>query len=202
MLALLESERARAATALGSDLRLLYGIWGVAWLVGFLTRWSGTGRGPVHVPGPLAVGVFNVCIAGAVVLTIAHHVRRSAGVRGPSVRSGAMYGWAWFWVFGALGAVMSSLYAAGLDEERITLLWSVLSGVAVGTLYLGSAAIARDWVEYGIGAWVLVVSAVASFAGYPGVFLVMGLAGGGGFLLAALWFTLRPVPSRWVGGAA
>lgn len=41
------------------------------------------------------------------------------------------------------------------------------------------------------GVWVLVTDAVSVFAGTPANYVVLAVAGGGGFLVAAAWFALR-----------
>jgi hypothetical protein len=50
----------------------------------------------------------------------------------------------------------------------------------------------QDRFQYGLGLWMLVSAATSVFAGVPGNFAVVALAGGGGLLLAAGYFTLRP----------
>jgi hypothetical protein len=70
-------------------------------------------------------------------------------------------------------------------------LWSAGSGLVVGILYLVGGALWQDRVQYGLGAWILAASAAGALAGSPAVYLVMSLAGGGGFLLAAAWFAVR-----------
>lgn len=192
LLATIEVERDRASRELEPDPRLIYAVWGVAWLVGFLLWWAAARpAGPVDVPLGVAGALFAVCILTAMVTTGVHIGRRVAGVRGVSARVGAMYGWAWFLSFTTLFAVMSGAARQGVSEETGALLWSVLSGLVVGALYLAGGALWQDNTQYGLGVWILVSSAAGALAGYPGVYLVMALAGGGGFLLAALFFSLR-----------
>jgi hypothetical protein len=191
MLGLLENERARTAQALDPDPRLIYGSWGAAWAVGFLLLWSAARGGPVDLPLGLAGALFAACLLGALVTTAVHIGRRTAGIRGVSSRVGAMYGWTWFLAFGCLTVVMTGVIRLGLPDETIGLLWSTLSGLVVGTLYLAGGALWQDRVMYGLGLWILVTSAAGSLAGYPDVLLTMAVCGGGGFLLAAAFFTAR-----------
>lgn len=51
---------------------------------------------------------------------------------------------------------------------------------------LGHRTLFRDPVHYGLGIWMLAVAASSVFAGVPGNFAVLALAGGGGFLVAAV----------------
>lgn len=60
----------------------------------------------------------------------------------------------------------------------------------VGVLYLGGGATWRDRAQFGLSAWILVTTGAGVVAGLPWLSLVMALGGGGGFLLAAAWFTL------------
>jgi hypothetical protein len=184
MLALVEGERARAQRAVEPDARVVYGVWGAAWLVGFLVFWAAaTGRAPLPLAAAGAVLAAGLVLAA--VVTTAHIGRRMRGVRGVSSRTGAMYGWSWFLGFATLTAVMTGATRQGLPEETGALLWPVLSGLVVGTLYLAGGALWQDRVQFGLGAWVLVASSLGALVGYPAVHLVMALCGGGGFLLAA-----------------
>jgi hypothetical protein len=191
MIGLLESEQVRTGQAIHLDPRLIYGPWGAAWLVGFLLMWSASRGGPLDLDLGQAGLLFAACMLGALVTTVVHIARRTAGVRGVSSRVGAMYGWAWPLAFACLALVMTGVYRSGAPDATIGLLWSTLSGLIVGTLYLTGGALWQDWVQYGLGLWILVASAVGSLTGYPGVHLTMAVCGGGGFLLAAVFFTAR-----------
>ena len=192
MLALAQDQRARTERAVEPDLRVVYGVWGAAYVVGFLAFWTAaTGRGPLSLTS--AGAVLAVSLVLAVVISTTHIGRRVRGVRGTSSRTGAMYGWSWFLAFATLSAVMAGASRQGLPEETVALLWPVLSGLIVGTLYLAGGALWQDGVQFGLGAWVLVSSAAGALVGYPAVHLMMALGGGGGFLLAA---ALLPLAAR------
>lgn len=191
-LALLEAERSRTQQHLVPDVRLLYGAWGVAWLVGFLVLWSSaTGRGPLALPPAAGGAVFAGLLGAAVVVTGVHIARRTAGVRGASSTQGAMYGWAWLLGFGAMASLMASAAGAGAPPEVLGVLAPALSGLVVGLLYLAGGTMWQDRAQYSLGVWILVSSAVGALAGYPTNHLVMGLLGGGGFLVAALVVAVR-----------
>jgi len=199
LLALIEAERARASAALVPDPRVLYAVWGIAWLVGFAVLYvARTGTGPVGVAPAVAGAAFGVLLVAAMVVTGVHFAARVAGVRGPSSRIGAMYGWAWTIGFLAYAAIMVGAARAGVDDAVMGLLWTAGSGLVVGLLYLSGGALWQDRVQYGLGAWILVTSAVGALAGTPAVYLVMSLGGGGGFLLAAAYLALRPTGAERV----
>ncbi len=189
MLAVAEAQQRRTAQQVSPDESLLYGAWGLAWLVGAGTMWLALARDVL----PEATGgtVFFACVLAAMAFTVAHSARRGRGVVGVSSATGAMYGWAWFLGFGSLAVVMSATYRAGASEELLRILWTALSCLVVGVLYLGAGALWRDRTQYVVGAWILVVGAVGALAGSPGNLAVMSLGGGGGFLAAAVVVRLR-----------
>lgn len=192
-LALLQAQQRATVRAIEPDARLLYGTWGLAWVVGFGTFWftAGGPDGAYARPG-LATGlVFFGCIATAVVVTAVHSARAGRGVRGVSAEVGAMYGWSWLLGFVGLAALFVGLTRAGAGEEVLALLAPGASCVLVGVLYLAGGAIWRDRLQFGLGVWILLTTSAGVVAGLPWIYLVMAVAGGGGFLLAAGWFTLR-----------
>jgi len=191
-LAMLEYERSRTQRELETDVRLLYGVWGAAWLVGFLALWTSfTGLGPLVLPPTAAGATFAALMGVAVVVTGVHTSRRMTGLRGTSSTQGAMYGWAWLLGFGCVGSLIASAAGAGASAEVMGVLAPTLSGLVVGLLYLAGGAMWQDRAQYSLGVWILVTSAAGAIAGYPTNHLVMGLLGGGGFLVAAAVVAVR-----------
>lgn len=192
-----QQERARSATE--PDGRALYGAWGVAWLVGYLCLWTssrrtadGVGDGAYGQPEPWAFAVFGGALTAAMIFTVVHTVTRTAGTRGATARTGAMYGWAWFLGFLAVAFVQGGLARAGASPEVMGLASNATACLVVGLLYLAGGMVFGETRLYVLGVWVLLVAAVASFVGVPLTYLVMAVAGGGGFLLlAALEQVLR-----------
>ncbi|MDQ3616384.1 MAG: hypothetical protein M3393_07145 [Actinomycetota bacterium] len=130
MLALLESERARAQEALDRGPRLIFATWGIAWLLGFSVFWSATdAASPVDLSMPIASVFFAVCTFSAVVVTMTHVARRVPGVLGVSSTVGAMYGWSWFLAFVTLTSIMLGAVRSVLPDETAGLFWSVLLGL-------------------------------------------------------------------------
>ncbi len=192
-LALIERQQAAAQRRLGVNPALFYGPWGVAYLLGFgsifLTYPTAV---PVRLPGQVAVVITGVLFAVATVIFVVTGTRVGRGLRGPSRGAGAMYGWSWTLGFCALAAVNIGVTRLGLPDDAVTLLWSGSSLLLVGVLYLAAGALFQDWFQYGLGMWMLVSGACSVFADVPGNFAVVSLAGGGGLLLAAAYFALRP----------
>ncbi len=184
MLALAQRTGGRTARALEPDVRLVLSAWGLAWLIGFLLFYLAGTTARVST-GQAAAALF-VLLVVALAITMVTTVRRTAGLRGVSQRMGAQYGWAWLLGFTTLFAVMAGAARTGLPEDTALLLWPVLSGLVVGLLYLMIGTALGDRLHYGLGAWILIASGAGAVAGYPSVYLVMALAGGGGFLIGAL----------------
>ncbi|WP_069385919.1 hypothetical protein [Cellulosimicrobium cellulans] len=185
-LRLIREQQDRARTATEPDGRLLYLAWGVAWLAGYLCLWvSSREQGDGSQPEPWAFAVFGGAIIAAVAFTIVHSVSRTAGTRGVSARTGALYGWSWMLGFLTLGLVLGGLARAGASDEVMSLASNAFACVVVGLLYLGGSAAFQDTRLFVLGVWILLVAAVATFAGLPHTYLVMALLGGGGFLVMA-----------------
>jgi hypothetical protein len=190
--ALIQRQQQEVHRRLGVNVALFYGPWGAAYLLGFgsvfLTYRSAV---PWRLPGTLAAVITGVLFAAAVVVSVVYGTRAGRGVRGPSRVVGAMYGWAWTLGFCALAAVNIGVTRLGLPADAVTLLWSGSSLLLVGVLYLAGGALWQDRFQYGLGVWMLVTGAGSVLAGVPGNFAVLALAGGGGLLLTAGYFTLR-----------
>lgn len=193
-MALIERQTEEAQRRLGFNPALILGLWGAAYLFGFgaifLTYPTAV---PMRLPGAVAAVIIGVLFPAATVTSIVTGVRSGRGLRGPSRAAGAMYGWSWTLGFCTLAAVNTGVTRLGLPEDAVTLLWSGSSLLLVGVLYLASGALFQDRFQYGLGVWMLLSGACSVFAGVPGNFAVVALAGGGGLFLASGYFALRPV---------
>ncbi|HYO18125.1 MAG TPA: hypothetical protein VES02_05605 [Dermatophilaceae bacterium] len=196
-LALIERQQREVHRRLGANAALFYGPWGAAYLLGFgaifLTYPTAVA---VRLPAAVAAVITTVLFVSAVVITAVTGARAGRGLRGPSQAAGAMYGWSWTLGFCALTLVNTGVTRLGLPDDAVTLLWSGSSLLLVGVLYLGGGALFQDRFQYGLGVWMLLSGAGSVFAGVPGNFAVVALAGGGGLLLAAGYFALRPPRPR------
>jgi hypothetical protein len=192
-LALIERQQQEMHRRLRVNVTLYYWPWGAAYLLGFgsvfLTYPSAV---PLRLPGSVAGVIIGALFLAAIVTSLVNGTRSGRGVRGPSRLVGAMYGWSWTLGFCALAAVNTGVARLGLADDAVTLLWSGSALLLVGVLYLAGAALWQDRFQYGLGVWMLVTGAGSVFAGVPGNYAVLSLAGGGGLVLAAGYFTLRP----------
>jgi hypothetical protein len=183
-LRLIRQHQEAARDATGPDGRLLFGAWGLAWVIGYLAMWT-TAR-ETGSPEPWAGWVFACCIAGATAFTIVHSVTRTAGTRGASARIGALYGWTWFLAFTALGVVLGAMGEAGAPPEVMAIAANGFACVIVGLMYIAGGLLFEEIRMAAVGGWMLVAAVLAAFAGMPNTYLVMAVAGGGGFLAMAV----------------
>ena len=192
-LEMIETERRNVRRGLGVDPAPIFGMWGVTFLVGWGACYLAVPQGPgPFLPVWAAVVILVVLYLVAIALPIVLSARAGRGVRGPSRTAGRMYGWSWALGFGALNIINAGLIHTGLPAPTITLLWSGTALLVMGLLYIAGGMLWRDLVQYALGVWMLAAGAGSVAAGYPGDFLVLSLAGGGGFLLwAALALVTR-----------
>lgn len=187
MMALLIAQQRWVDRSQLAPLPWLYGVWGVAWLVGYLLLWSSWDGGNPWFRVPIAISgaVFAVLMVGAAVTSAVTGTRINRGVRGASDFAGMVYGLSWSvcgFAFFALGA---GLGFNGASPELLSVYFPSAFGLMCGTIYLGGAAVWRDRGQLAVGIALLAVSAVAPFAGHPANLLVMSLAGGAVFLAGA-----------------
>jgi hypothetical protein len=190
-LELIEREGRQVGRQLGIDPAPIFGLWGVAWLLG----WGAIYLASPGALGPLlpmwAAGVaLGVLYAAAIALPIVRGVQAGRGVSGPSRVVGAMYGWSWTLGFCALTAINIGLMQHDLSEDTVSLLWSGSATLVIGLLYLAGGTLWCDRVQYLLGVWMLLTAAGSVFAGVPGDFAVLALAGGGGFLVQCAYYLL------------
>lgn len=180
---LIERERRSVGRRLGVNSAPIFAVWGVTFLVGWGACYLAAPGGPRVLAVAAAVPIVVVLYVVAIAVPIVLGARAGRGVRGPSRLTGAMYGWAWTLGFLALAAINTGLIRQGLAPATISMLWTGTAQLVFGMMYLAGGMLWRDLVQYALGVWMLIVAAGGVFAGMPGDFLVLALAGGGGFLL-------------------
>ena len=103
-----------------------------------------------------------------------------------SARVGAMYGWAWVISFAFASVIFGAVDAAGAPPLVMSIITNAVSVLIVAALYLAGGALWQEWRMFALGVWFAVVGATATIVAPPNGYLVQAIAGGGGFLLAAL----------------
>ena len=189
---LLTDTQRRAGRALDVNGAVLYGVWGMAWLIGYLAIWlSVHGHTVYQPPAAWAFSVLGVGMVAALVATGLTIGRAVHGVTGVSSSSGNMYGWAWLLGFVCLYAMMAGLGRAGASAAVIGLFASAGPVLVVSLMYLVGGALWRDRTMFVVGGWLVLVNVVAVLVGVEPFGLIMGIAGGGGFLVAAAFEARR-----------
>lgn len=184
--ALIEEQRAKVLEATDVDGRILFGAWGAAWVLGFGALWATALDEPL-LPWAHTTSqwVFFALLVAAMIVTAVHIGGRSTGVRGASAMQGAMYGWAWSLGFAGIGALGFALDRLDASAAVTGTVMTTGSTIVVGALYMAGGAVWKDRNQFALGAWIGVVTVVATVVGYPHLLGVMALAGGGGMLVMA-----------------
>lgn len=194
-LALIERERAAFARDLTPDPRLMLWPWGFAWLVGFTAlflRFGPDGRVFVDLPEwlPLLLLLGLIVVAGAI--TGVAGARASRQVSGPTSRQGLLYGLSWAISFTGLSTVTSQ-FSDSLPDDQVGLLWAAGMVALTGALHMAGGALWEDRPLFLVGAWLSVINMVGVLLGPGWHSLIVGVAGGGGMVVAGLigWLKLR-----------
>jgi hypothetical protein len=189
---LIADTRALAGRALRVNGALLYAAWGLAWLISYAGLWLAVrGHHPYRTPAVWAFVLMGVCLAAALVVSVTTMRRASRGVAGLSATSGRLYGWSWAISFSCLYLIVGGLAHAGASQEVIGLFASAGPVLVVGIMYLVGGALWHNSTMFVVGAWLALTTGVAVMFGAVTFDLVMAIAGGGGFLLAALYESSR-----------
>jgi hypothetical protein len=170
--------------------------WGVAWTLGFGAFYFASSRARWHFLPLWAAAVVLVTLSAVAVAVVVTQMARGRGVQGPSRTAGARYGWSWLLAFAGVSALNIGLSQHGLPASLAPLLWPGSAAVVAGVLYLAGGVLFADRVQYGLGAWMLAVGAGSVLAAWPANFAVLALAGGGGFLAAAVFILARARRAR------
>jgi hypothetical protein len=178
----------------GGPARML-AAWALAWIVGWGFTYFATRTG--SVPGWVGGVIVAVLFFAAIGYTTYVSARSGRGIRGPSRTTGAMYGYSWALSSIGLSVVDIRITQFGsLTPDQVSLLWSGTWLLLTGVQYLAGGMLWQDRLMYGLGAWMIVSSALSVLVGFPGNFLVLAACGGGGFLLAAIVYFVREKSGR------
>ncbi len=194
-LRLIDAQRKQAARAFFGTPVPILALWGVAWTLGFGAYYVTAADGH-HLPAWVAGVVLALLGAAATAASVVQFVRQRRGLRGPSPSVAARYFWSW-----PIATLAMAVFDLGLDRQGLpgsvqSLLWSASFLFVAGLLYLAGGVLFGDTVMFALGAWTVVVAGASTFAGVPGNFAVLSLAGGGGLLLAAAVLRPRFRPAR------
>ncbi|WP_433509542.1 hypothetical protein ACQP2T_37045 [Nonomuraea sp. CA-143628] len=192
-LRLIEEQRAATVRRFRGDPLFLYVPWGVAWLIGFtclFLRYGLDGRPYAPISQTQAVAVLMICMVIAGSLAAYEITRMNMGVRGESTARGTMYGYTWF-----AGMVVMSIIAIRvspmLPEAEAGLLWSGVSMLVVGVMYMAGGAIFLYWPMFFAGVGVIAVNGLGVLLGPGWHALLTAILLGFGQIVVGLWWRRR-----------
>lgn len=194
MLALLADQQRSIESQVAAFVPVIMFSWGIAWLFGFGALWLVDGLQPtVSLPLPVAITIFVVLLAAAVVISIVKSVRSGRGVRGNTADTfrGTVYGCAWS--VGSLAILVfgQGLAFNGMSAQLANVFYPIAFVLFAGLMYLVGAAIWHAVPMLVLGVWTIFVGLIATFFGFPNHYLVLALGGGLAFLLFSGLAVLR-----------
>lgn len=190
MLALVKDQQRSVEGQMGAFVHLILFAWGIAWLVGFGALWLIDGLGDTFsLPIEVAAPIFVVLLVAAGAVSTVLGIRSGRGLRGSKDGAfvGMIYGQSWWVGSFAIFLLGQALVFNGMDTDLLSTFYPSAYIFFAGIMYVMAAAIWRAVPMLILGGWSILVSALAPFAGVPTQYLVFALAGGGGYLLVAVW---------------
>jgi hypothetical protein len=165
--------------------RATFTFWGLGLLLGYGAIWlTVRGQHPFHGPDPAAFATFTLLAVGAAIATVAGN-RADSGVGGLSAARRRIHFLAVLAGLAAMFALEGALARAGASRGVLGVFEASAPVLVAGLFYLTTSAVWLDWPLFGLGIWLLMVSAVGGFAGPAGVWAVDALAAGLAYLLMA-----------------
>jgi hypothetical protein len=175
----------RARRRLEPNHRVLLLVFGPVWFLGDGIEWLGArGQHPYHGPDAGAYAAAFLIATAAAMITVGQ-ARADTGLRGRSMLGMRLFFGAALAGFGAVFALEGALVHAGASHSVVGIFEASAPILVLGLLYLTRFSVERNWVVTGLGLWLVVVAAVAGYAGPVAVWGIDALAVGLAFLLAA-----------------
>jgi hypothetical protein len=169
------------------DSRAAYSAFGLAYVLGHGAAAVSLGPDPlITLPAWLPTGLLGGGLVAGTAFAVLAAGRAQRGAGRHDRLSGKLLGLSWVSAFAALFLAITGLTAQLGRPDLQTILWPTLAGFLVGVLYLGEGAVRRNVLHYGLGTWLALTSTAALFLGVPSLFWVLAVAGGGGFVVAAV----------------
>jgi hypothetical protein len=196
--ATLSASGARPAVTGGDvDSRAAYAGFGLAYVLGHGASAVSLGPDPlIALPAWLPITLLGAGLAAGSIFATVAAVRAQRGAGQHDVLSGKLLGLSWMSGFAALFLAITGLAAQLGMPDLPMLLWPTLAGFLVGVLYLGEGAARRNVLHYALGTWLALTSTAALLLDVPHLFWVLAVAGGGGFVVAAILESRRLARTR------
>lgn len=167
------------------DNRAAYVSFTAAYVVGHGTAALSKGADPVlDLPGWLPMALLGAGLVAGTVQSINAANRAMRGAGKAEQLAGKLLGASWVIGFTALFLAITGL--TSIHPPLQEMLWPAGSALVVGLLYLAEGVVRRNTLHYGLGAWLTMVAGAALFLSSPGFYVMLAVAGGGGYAVAAV----------------
>lgn len=188
----IESEVRHTREAMSPDQRLLFSLWGAAWVIAFIAVFlTYAPHDAPLLPTFLGILIGVLSFVLAIVFSAVHSAKRGAGTRGPSMVEGAIYGNTFTLGIIFAGLLGWRLHAAGLDSMGLLTYALAALCLVVGVLVIAGALIFNDRTQLIFGAWILLIGMLSLAVPAP-YNLLAGVLGGLGLIVLGLLHGLRP----------
>lgn len=194
MLALSERQKKDVQARIASLVPWILLAWGIAWGVGFLVLWFIDGVPGFGIPLPVAIVTFIGLMVAALAVSAILGPRMGTGIKSTKEQAfvGTAFGLMWPVGFFFIYAFGTALMVNGMAPDLMNIYYPVVSTAFVGFMYLVAGILWKAVPAMVMGGWIILLSAVAPFFGYPTHYLIFAIGGGGVFLvgaIAAFFFT-------------
>jgi hypothetical protein len=184
--AILADARDRALRELRASYPLLFGVWGLFFLIGYGVLWlSVRGQHPYTGPTSVALLVLTLLLAAAGVTTVISVGRAVTGIGGTTAAVRRVHGLAQLLALAGVFTLEGGLAHAHASDSLLGVYGAVAPLLVTGVVYAASPAIWQDWSTRALGAWLVLVAAGSAYAGPVGVWGVAGLGAAVGLWVMA-----------------
>lgn len=157
-----------------------------AFLFGHGTAALSKGADPVlSLPAWVPLTLLGVGIVTGLVLIMKAGARAGRGADRSEQLAEKLVGTSWVTGFVALALAITGVATAFDLPELQDVLWPAGSVLVVGLINLAEGAVRRNTLHYGLGTWLTLIASASLFLDTPGVYGVLAVAGGAGYLVAA-----------------
>ncbi|MGO1630275.1 hypothetical protein [Microbacterium sp.] len=164
-------------------------IWGVVWVACYALKWSESGALGGNPLFRLPSTATDIVIAAVICTALAASgfigARMGRGMRGPSARSGALYGWTISIGTAVVVMFTVALARSGVDEQSLALVFPGAFTIVFATLYMVGAPLSGTRTPFFVGLLLCLAVLVATTVAVPHHWLVYAVSGCTFFFAAA-----------------
>ncbi|SEU43795.1 ABC transporter permease [Nonomuraea wenchangensis] len=170
-----------------ADNRSAYISFAAAFILGHGSAALSKGADPVlSLPAWAPLTLLGAGIVTGLVLTMRAGARAKRGADQSELLAEKLVGTSWATGFIALALAITGVSTAFDLPELQDVLWPAGSALVVGLINLAEGAVRRNTLHYGLGTWLALIASASLFLDTPGVYSVLAIAGGAGYVVAAI----------------